>query len=99
MKKRLLLHRLIRLLVVAFDVWAPWLGFHRARGFPDHIELTISFDFTDEYRFMQVVVLFVHLGNDTAWCFERLTSHRCNHFIDIGGFSFSTACFHMLMPM
>ena len=58
-------HRLIRLLVVAFDVRAPWLGLHGARRLPHHIELAIGLDLADEHRLVQVMI------------FSHPSSRRC----------------------
>jgi hypothetical protein len=68
----LLFSGLVWLLGIAFDVRAPWLGFHRAGGLPDHVELTVSLDLADEYRLVQVVVFLVHLGDDARGCLEGL---------------------------
>ena len=49
------LHRVIRLLVIAFDERAPRLCADRSIGFPDHGELPVLLDLADHHRLVQVM--------------------------------------------
>src|SRR3990167_2391449 len=81
----LLLHRLIRLARIAFDVRAPWLGFDRAGGLPDHVELAVGLDLANEHRLVQVVVLLIHLAHHAARRLEGLARHGGDDLVHIGG--------------
>lgn len=88
------LDRLVRLGRIAFDVRAPWLGFHRAGRLPDHVELAVGLDLADEHRLVQVVVLLVHLRQDARRRLEGLAGHGGNHLVGVGRFGF----FNRLLP-
>src|SRR5688572_13898396 len=67
--------RLILFLVVAGDERAPGLRLDRTLGLPDHVELAVGLDFTDEHRLVQMVVLRVHHRGDARGRLERLAAH------------------------
>jgi hypothetical protein len=47
--QKLLLSGFVGLLVIARNVGTPWLGFDWTWCFPNHIELTVGFDFANEH--------------------------------------------------
>ena len=75
-------------LLLAFvtrDERAPRLGANRTFGLPYDVELTVSLDFADHHRLVQVVIGLVHGQREPGRRLERLAGHCYANLVDVGG--------------